>query len=315
MKQSYIALAELEAPTQSSKLSKSLKELSSPLFWLLARKQHAPGLDFHRWCMQMGAKILFQPRGLSRGWARELFFAPMQLTRYCEFEFVWRRITMHSSHSVTRYLDISSPRMFPLRVCSEMKTSVCVFLNPDETDLQVTKQFIYAFQLESRCQTAQHAIAQAAYAPGSFDVITSISVLEHIADVQRELAQLWHWLCPGGKLVITLPCAAVSEELYINFDHYGLVSPTNDGFYFFERIYDDQMLERIFFSVLGIPTYQEIYGETTAGFLRQLLKERWVNPTYALSQEPLLMAKNIRQYNHIHELPGEGVIGLEFIKQ
>lgn len=42
-----------------------------------------------------------------------------------------------------------------------------------------------------------------AFAPGSFDVILSSFTLEHFADPDRALANLRHWLVPGGTLVAT----------------------------------------------------------------------------------------------------------------
>lgn len=44
------------------------------------------------------------------------------------------------------------------------------------------------------------------YADGTFDAIVSISVIEHIPDVERALAEMYRCVRPGGRLLITTDC-------------------------------------------------------------------------------------------------------------
>jgi SAM-dependent methyltransferase len=48
-------------------------------------------------------------------------------------------------------------------------------------------------------------ICTADLAPGTFDVIYSSFVLEHIADAPRALANFARWLAPGGLLLLRIP--------------------------------------------------------------------------------------------------------------
>jgi SAM-dependent methyltransferase len=48
-------------------------------------------------------------------------------------------------------------------------------------------------------------------ASGAFDLITSISVIEHIPDVERALAEMYRCLKPGGRLMVTTDCAETGK--------------------------------------------------------------------------------------------------------
>jgi SAM-dependent methyltransferase len=48
-------------------------------------------------------------------------------------------------------------------------------------------------------------------ANGTYDLITSISVIEHIPDVERALAEMYRCLKPGGRLLVTTDCAETGK--------------------------------------------------------------------------------------------------------
>ncbi len=45
------------------------------------------------------------------------------------------------------------------------------------------------------------------YADGTFDLITSVSVIEHVPAVEKALAAMYRCLAPGGRLLLTTDCA------------------------------------------------------------------------------------------------------------
>jgi SAM-dependent methyltransferase len=53
-------------------------------------------------------------------------------------------------------------------------------------------------------------------APGSYDTVVLLNVLEHIADDHRALGDIYESLAPGGKIVVWVPAF---EALYGKFDH------------------------------------------------------------------------------------------------
>ena len=65
---------------------------------------------------------------------------------------------------------------------------------------------------------------------GAFDLIVSVEVLEHVADVELATRELGRLLAPGGRLVLTTPCANPgSLEWIVNRGRGGL-QRTADGF-------------------------------------------------------------------------------------
>ena len=122
----------------------------------------------------------------------------------------------------------------------------------------------------SQCHLHACVIEDAPFAPESFDLITSISVIEHIYDDTNAIRNIWRLLKPGGKLLLSVPCAAISEEEYKNVDFYGVQSPDGRGFFFHQYKYDDSLLEERIFSVTGSPTRSAIFGERNPGTLPEV---------------------------------------------
>jgi predicted SAM-dependent methyltransferase len=236
----------------------------------------------------------------------------MDSTRYFEFAFMWDAI---SKMSFSRYLDVSSPRLFPIILVLKKHELFAELLNPDAADLTSTANLIEALRLENRCSLRGCLIGTAPFEPGSFDVVTSISVVEHIPQDTQAVQKMWDLLKPGGKLLLSVPCAAVAEEQYVNVDHFGLQLPDENGFFFHQYIYDHSLLMDRFYSVVGSPIRLAIYGETKAGNLLSGLITKWSGQDYPLWKEPYAMAREFRRYESLSVLPGEGVIMMEFIKE
>jgi SAM-dependent methyltransferase len=188
-------------------------------------------------------------------------------------------------------------------------------LNPDLKDLAETQALIAAAGLTARCRTHGTVIAEAKFEKESFDLVTCISVLEHIADDSGALRALWSLLKPGGKLVLTVPAMAEACDQFIDENEYGVLQPGDDGWVFWQRYYDAALLDERVFSVLGKPTAQRIYGEKVKGsFAANAEQKRRLRAAYPFWKEPWMMADEYREFRSIDELPGEGCVGLEFKK-
>jgi len=55
------------------------------------------------------------------------------------------------------------------------------------------------------CATFRGTLTEAAYPPDHFDVVVSMSVVEHIPDPIPTMREMWRVLKPGGKLVLRTP--------------------------------------------------------------------------------------------------------------
>lgn len=294
-----------------SNLMRLKGNLLGPIYWLAAFVAGGPGTMFHLKCSWLGV-VSYATRCLKRG-SYNLIFFPMDSTRYFEFHESWKRLR---GLSFKRYLDVSSPRLLPFMLIRSNVQATAEFINPDPSDIRDTEKFFTAFRINSRCRFNNCTIAQAEFEPSSFDLITCLSVLEHIPSDRKAVSQMWSLLEPGGRLVLTVPCMKQPLEQYISHNQYGVLEPGSDGYTFWQRYYDASMLQETIFEVTGQPEYMAIYGEKVNGFFfRNATMKRLMGSGYPFWREPYMMATEYRYYEAVKELPGEGVIYLEFIKR
>jgi SAM-dependent methyltransferase len=280
--------------------------------WLAAHLVGTPGLFLHGEMSRLGLGLLFNRKApLDLMKIHPMIFAPVVLTRYFEFEFAWQAL---EKHPMEHYLDVSSPYAFPLLLVHRKPDLQAELINPDSGDLSITTEYVDATGVRDRCRLHGCLVEDAPFTSGSFDAITSLSVVEHIPDVRPAVEKMWTMLKPGGKLVLTLPCARNASSLYVNRNEYGLLDADEDGFVFLEYVFDDALLRNDIFWVTGNPVRTVIYGEKSPGFLRGELLNRWSGHPWRYWREPILMGKNFGYFDKISDLPGEGVIGLEFVK-
>ena len=81
-------------------------------------------------------------------------------------------------------------------------------------------------------------------------------MIEHIPepDDAAVLRQLWQVLRPGGRLLISVPCAAEAFEEYLNFNEYAVLKSEEDGYVFGQRFYDEALLESNIFQDYRVPS-------------------------------------------------------------
>lgn len=285
----------------------------SPVYWVLAHRYDVPGLRYRLDCARLGLRLLWNRKvPISYGDLYSLFVWPLNSTRYFEFAFMGDGM---AKRLTARYLDVSSPRLFPIILLLKKPEVFAELLNPDAPDLTGTGRYVEALHLEKRCSLRACVLSGARLAPGSFDVVTSMSVVEHIPQDSETVQQMWNLLKPGGRLLLTLPCAAQASEQYANRDSYGLLAPDEEGYFFFQRLYDQRLLEERIFRITGEPIRHLIYGEKYRDTLRKNLDQKRGDPRYPYWREPYMMGQNFRYFNELAELPGEGVIALEFEKR
>jgi SAM-dependent methyltransferase len=283
----------------------------SPLYLGLARANGAPGTGYHLRVARTAVRLMLLGRLSPRACVGYLFF-PMDSTRYFEFHEVWNSV---KSRAFTRYLDVSSPRFVPLLLLQSSPEATAELINPDAADLAETRALAGALGLNARCAFFNGVLESAECAAESFDLITCISVLEHIPEDARAVRTMWSLLRPGGKLILTVPCMAQPLEQHISHNHYGVLSRGDDGYTFWQRFYDRERLQACIFAVTGEPSSFAVYGEKRRGyFFRNASMKRLLGPRYPFWREPYMMAREYRSFASADELPGEGVVLLEFIK-
>jgi SAM-dependent methyltransferase len=285
----------------------------SPLYWIFARLRGGPGLRF-RWRCAVLALHLIRKRTqyISASDLYRLLFSPIDSVRYFEFEFIWNSL---SKLQLQSYLDVSSPRLFPIIFLRDYPHINAELVNPDRADLELTSKLVAACGLERRCQLHADLIEDVPLTPESFDAVTSISVIEHIPNDTNAISNVWRLLKPGGTLLLSVPCAAVAEEEYIDVDFYSVQTPDSGGFFFHQYKYDQAFLEERIYSVTGSPIRTAIFGEKIPGTLHGWLFKRWTGQKYPIWREPYSVCQAFRYYEKLSDLPGDGVIAMEFVKR
>jgi len=178
-------------------------ELAVSAPWLLGRalrsyrraeRLGAPGLDFARFGRRTGINLLL--RGDPGGPA--LLLTPVNIVRYWEFSFAWEALAGRGG----RCLDVASPRLFSIRVASSRNGVHVRMINPDGQDACVTRRFARRLNLT---QLAVEALPVEELDDRRYDLIWSISVLEHIAGDRGDteaIRRLYGALAPGGRLIV-----------------------------------------------------------------------------------------------------------------
>ncbi|MCL0030157.1 class I SAM-dependent methyltransferase [Thermodesulfovibrionales bacterium] len=236
----------------------------------------------------------------------------MDSTRYFEFHEVLKLLAHVPFY---KYLDVASPRLIPLMLLLQNRNANVDIINPDRHDIQESERLADALGLIGRCTFTNSTIEMVNYAAETFDLITCISVLEHIPVDRKAIEMMWSLLRPGGRLILTLPCMAQPLEQYISRNDYGVLSPGSDGYTFWQRYHDDVRLHEVIFNITGLPIKMAVYGERSHGlFYRNASMKRLLGALYPFWRESYMMAKEYRYFQTISDLPGEGVIMLEFVK-
>jgi SAM-dependent methyltransferase len=283
-----------------------------PFYMGLAYFKRVPGLAMRWKCFKLGLRLLVNrsaPIDLKA--ISFILLYPMDSTRYFEFDFAWRVVGRLADE---KHLDVSSPRLFFTLLLLHHPRLASELINPDQADLAETKTLIQACGLGSRCRLHGCVVSEAPFGPASFEVITSLSVVEHISDDRLAIQKMWALLKPGGRLILTVPCAARTSEQYIDRDEYGVLGAGEDGLVFWQRFYDENLLKERIFSVTGRPRYSQIFGERIAGQFLKMAARKRTDRYYPFWREPYMVGQDYTYFNSLDELPGEGVIAMEFVK-
>jgi len=281
----------------------------SPIYWGIAYVTHTPGLAFRYLCALKGFRLLLRERNFMGAYG--LLVAPLDSVRYFEFDFMWRTA---KKIEIQSYLDVSSPRLLPLMVADRAANFMVDLINPDKNDLPATISLANSFGVEDRCRFHGCLVEEASLKPNSFDLITSMSVVEHIPDDKGAIQKMWDLLKPGGVLMISIPCAAKASEEYTNLNDYELIDTDENGFVFWQRYYDEDLIRQRIYSITGMPRRFQIYGEKNAGSYHQNVTQKRSDPFYPYWREPLMMGLQYEFKERLADLPGMGVIAMEFVK-
>jgi SAM-dependent methyltransferase len=177
-------------------------------------------------------------RGGRRRQAAVRILVPLDPSRYLELPWALGALAAEPGE---RVLDLASPKLLAVELARRgvEVTSVDEFQAEIETWRRLTDG-------EPRLRFEVADGRALPFEDASLDHAYSISVLEHIAEDgdEQALRELSRVVRPGGRVAVTLPCAASYREDWRDrpeFVDHGDVR----GRYFFQRWYDDERLDRL----------------------------------------------------------------------
>lgn len=309
----HVHVPESSRPHGVARLAWAMRCIPLSLWhWAAAARRQYPGAQLRSRSLRLAARLAFaRPRPVPATVLHMLAFWPFDSTRYIEFDFAWKRL---QALARGRYLDVSSPRLFPILMMRDRPKLQVDLINPDRDDLALTESIVAGAGLSGRVTAQALRVEEASFPLEQFDAITCLSVLEHVPDPRSAVQRLWRWLRPGGALIVTLPVAARAVEQFGDRDPYGLEAVGRGGEFFLQYLYDEALLRDNVLGIVGDPTAQVLYGEREVGALRANLGRKADLGRYPYWAEPTLMSQILKPFTTLSELPGEGVLGLEFVK-
>ncbi len=240
---------------------------------------------------------------------------PVSIVRYFEVSFCHNSVNWQM---VNKYLDVSSPRLFFVYLVKQYTNLSVEAINPDHNDLEDTREIVQSLGISDRINLSSENAIRLSYPDNYFDVITTISVIEHIPDNGDQMAikELWRVLKPKGKLIITIPCMKQYQEEWREHDIYQLGNPQKDQKYFFQRFYDEEALQSRLIDVIQVqPKIVQVFGEKQSGIFFEY-ERKWIK--YGLEEtikDPLHITQDYKMFPSIDCLSGVGVCGLVFEKK
>jgi SAM-dependent methyltransferase len=278
-------------------------------YWRKSRDKNLPGKEFAIFGFKIGFKLL-----LCGKISLKLLFNPVSIVRYFEFDFVKSSIDLTDKLNI---LDVSSPYLFGFYLCKNEGINY-TYSNPDKRDLYNVHSLANRLDFSGSYTTVCADARTLDYAENTFDVVLSISVIEHVngGDDSKVMKELWRVVKPDGLLILTFPVKPVYEEEFRDDDIYKLDAVKKEEGYFFQRYYDDNKIqERLLSSLDNFKIIdKKIYGESSSDFYN-VYKERWIKKGYSETvKDAYYISKYFRYFNNINELKGIGVMGLTLKK-
>jgi ubiquinone/menaquinone biosynthesis C-methylase UbiE len=261
---------------------------------IMAGNKNLPAKNFENF----GRKIGLKNKSL------HLFLNPISSVRYFEFDFCYRNFI---DKTPTNILDISSPFLFSLYMSNEKNTNY-FYLNPDRKDLQLITKITNGLNNLSLFKILSADASKLPFEDNKFDMIVSISVIEHIDDsIEAEaLKEMWRILNKGGTLLLTFPSSKQYYEEYRDSNVYDLKVKRENQEYFFQRFYDDNAIqERILKNLINHSVQaKEIYGEIHPQFYSEYVKRWQERELKETIKDPYYMVKEFKKISSLNDLTG-----------
>lgn len=159
-----------------------------------------------------------------RGKYRPVFLSkPLDATRYLEFGYILEFLKRNHLKA-GKVLDVSSPVMISYILSRQGHTVIKTDINANEAK--------YVKNSPRLSFSVQNAVSLS-YDEGIFDMVVSISVIEHIyRRFQEAISEMVRVTRPGGYVYLTFPVAWESMEEWLDEDPYGSQKRVSEKVFF-----------------------------------------------------------------------------------
>lgn len=179
-------------------------------------------------------------------------------TRFPEYYYMEKAITEYvdgcSGPEPVRILDVGSPKCFGLYLAEKLDVEVEM---TDVSRLNLDEYFTMSKSLMNKAKGRVRFAAQDArsldYEDGTFDIVYSMSVIEHIEGERgdsQSVREMLRVLKPGGLLVLSVPYGKKYVEQQRKGFAHAVEKTEDESLYFFQRVYDRTALENRILSAL-----------------------------------------------------------------
>ena len=270
-----------------------------------AQQNGLPGIEFDRFGRDLALRQILSEKSLDYSLVSG-FANPVSCVRYFEFAYAGDIIKkqLQTNNRMDSVLDISSPRLFPFWMSEKAGLSVNM-LNPDQLDLDTSRQIAGHLRNKTDISFTEHMDAtRLGFDDNSFDIATSISVIEHVPDhgdslMIRELVRV---VRPGGLIILSFPVKPELDNEYRESNFYNRNQDSKkNGKYFFQRFYDlDSIRNRILSCPGVVEMGRQYWIETPAGWFEKYEK-KWISEGLKqTSRDPELMSKHFTSNGSEH---------------
>lgn len=234
-------------------------------------------------------------------------------TRFPEYYWFERAISGHLAEkpagSGARVLDVGSPKLLGLYLGAKAAVELTL---TDISELNIDEYKVMWNALQKRAQGKVNFLLQDArridFPDSSFDVVYSMSVLEHIEGADGDsaaISELLRVLRPGGLLVLSVPFGSgYIEQKRVGFS--GAARKTGDQqTYFFQRIYDPAAFEqRILGRLTGVHDLKVVTVQRTRPWISRTIGALGENVRGLLGPlNPILSAMGNRSVEGVKPFP------------
>jgi SAM-dependent methyltransferase len=269
---------------------------------LLAHWYLLPGLQFQRFRVLLGMSSVLRRKHIAQSTLARILDEPPQAVSYLGFDFAWKALSARTT--LGRYLDVSSPWLFPVALLSRCNASSATLVS---SEAEALRDLLGAAKATLRDPAGEQSADDESY-----DTVTSLSWLERVHDDVKAVARLWRILRPGGTLLVSLSCARDAVEEWVDAPAVALGS--EDRRVLWRRLYDVRLLNGRIFEVTGLPKRYAIYGERNSISDNGCRAPKLTGGFQPGWRPSMIIGRDWRSYSSVRELPGQGVIAMKFVK-